>query len=849
MTEENEFKQKMTVGEVTRIFGGLQVRLQGELQSTSIDIRSDEPFVLGDRIWLLEIHKGQWVAMGQVKTETDYFPEPIETGAKQVKVSVETIGGKKEIVTRPVNPDNSLGPKKTVPRDGGTINPAEPSGGIEIVGSPIVGRVLTLRVTAPFTRSDGSQVPGPQITFTWSVNLTRVENYNENTFTLTNEHLNATIRVRASFVNIDGTTYSTSDSVGPVTVRVDNNPPTGSISITGTIEEESIAILNNTVTDPDGINQTTRVIAWRLDGTVIATGSDRVRIPANTAGQELTASFSFSDSLGNPYVFTATPQTVNPRPVTPPPIDPEEPPPPPPDPTALTARVSSVTATSALVTVSNALPNTAVTLRRSDGFSVTASSNANGVRTFRMTGLTSGQRYSATLSSSGRTAVTVSWTASQDLEIVSFEVSNRGQNSATVIAVLRRVPREGGLAIFRLGSVIGIEVGRKRFQRGIRETTISFTYPNLLPNLSYTGFLVIGNLSRSVEIPNADIPTLSPIRVLNVTRSSIEVTTQIIDGFTLGDRIRISYRELGDSEWNSVLISRSNTIRAKFSVPKPLTNYEVRAEVIKGRFRIIPITTKTVTVRTGKATASDVAAVRQWVNELEGLSRASDNLISKLRELERTLINARDHFTNAANTISTIHAIRQIRDGESDVKRAERVGTEIKELQQQVKDAQAKFVALTAAIFGLAGGTLLATGILSVTVSGALSTIAVGSVTVGFGLGATSGVGIVTIAGVTKGAGIGFGLLPSLGGFALFGGVLIAVLGILITLAGAIALPFIKRESRKVSRELDKAIEGVRQDIREILQSPSSPVRIDNDLIKAKELLRALEEESRTPMN
>ena len=169
--------QRMTVGDVTEIIGGLRVRIFGNPAPTSIRLRSDHPLAVGDRVWLVEIDPGIWVSMGPVFTTVDYFPDPIDPIQDPADVTAEDDDGDGVIdVFISTQDDEGDVTKRKIPGlfdpDGEDDAPiVDLSGSVRIVGRLVVGSTIE----AETSFSDGRGGGPESLAYEWTVGTRTAE--------------------------------------------------------------------------------------------------------------------------------------------------------------------------------------------------------------------------------------------------------------------------------------------------------------------------------------------------------------------------------------------------------------------------------------------------------------------------------------------------------------------------------------------------------------------------------------------------------------------------------------------------------------------------------------------------
>jgi hypothetical protein len=167
-----------------------------------------------------------------------------------------------------------------------------PGGLVTISGSWSVGSLLTASNT--LTDDDGLGM----ISYQWKRTGLDIIGATSSTYTLTALDLAQLITVEARYTDGQGTNEAVlSATVGPVTLF--NTPPSGSVTISGTVAEDQILTASNTLTDPDGLGLIT--YQWQRGGVNItgATGATYTQTDADV-GQLINVIASYTDGGATP---------------------------------------------------------------------------------------------------------------------------------------------------------------------------------------------------------------------------------------------------------------------------------------------------------------------------------------------------------------------------------------------------------------------------------------------------------------------------------------------------------------------------------------------------------------------
>ncbi len=169
-----------------------------------------------------------------------------------------------------------------------------PTGTVLIGGSAIQGAVLTASNTLNDPNGNGT------VSYQWRRNGTDIVGAANDNYTLTQDDVGADITVEASYQDQGGFLESvvSPTPIGPV-ANV-NDAATGSVTLTGTPEEDQTLTLATTITDIDGLDSVNYNYQWYRDGVAIAGANNTSYTLTDTdVGAVIRADVSFTDDLGS----------------------------------------------------------------------------------------------------------------------------------------------------------------------------------------------------------------------------------------------------------------------------------------------------------------------------------------------------------------------------------------------------------------------------------------------------------------------------------------------------------------------------------------------------------------------
>ncbi|UOA10521.1 DUF4347 domain-containing protein [Methylobacter sp. S3L5C] len=168
-------------------------------------------------------------------------------------------------------------------------------------------------LTAANTLGDLDGMGTVPITYQWFADGVLITNATAGTFTLTQEQVNKVITVQASYT--DGLNKLEQVLSSATTAITDvNDLPTGTVTITGTAEQNQILTAANTLGDLDGMGTVPIAYQWFADGVLItnATG-ETFTLTQEQVNKAITVQASYTDGLSNPEtkLSSATTAVVN----------------------------------------------------------------------------------------------------------------------------------------------------------------------------------------------------------------------------------------------------------------------------------------------------------------------------------------------------------------------------------------------------------------------------------------------------------------------------------------------------------------------------------------------------------
>ena len=158
-----------------------------------------------------------------------------------------------------------------------------PTGTVTISGTAKQGETLTASNNLADVDGMGA------ITYQWSNGKTG------STITLEQADVGSTITVTASYTDNQGTVESETSSATSVVVKA-NDPPTGTVTISGTAKQGEVLTALNNLADVDGMGAIT--YQWKRGGVAIGTDSNTYILVQSDIGSTITVTTSYTDGEG-----------------------------------------------------------------------------------------------------------------------------------------------------------------------------------------------------------------------------------------------------------------------------------------------------------------------------------------------------------------------------------------------------------------------------------------------------------------------------------------------------------------------------------------------------------------------
>lgn len=165
-----------------------------------------------------------------------------------------------------------------------------PTGSVIITGTPAQNAILTASNT--LADADGLGT----ITYQWQADGETIDGATEATFQLTQDEVGKRITVVASYTDGHGTLESILSAVTALVANVDD-PPTGSVTVSGTATQGQTLTVTNTLADADGLG--TISYQWTAAGSNIngAHGSS-LTLTESQVGKKIAVVASYTDGQG-----------------------------------------------------------------------------------------------------------------------------------------------------------------------------------------------------------------------------------------------------------------------------------------------------------------------------------------------------------------------------------------------------------------------------------------------------------------------------------------------------------------------------------------------------------------------
>ena len=177
------------------------------------------------------------------------------------------------------------------------------TGGPTITGTARVGETLTAN-TSGIADSDG--LSNATFSHQWLADGTAISDATGSSYTLANDDVGKTLKVRVTFSD-DGGHEESLTSVATDAVAAANSPATGDPTITGTAQVgETLTANTSGIADADGLTNATFTYRWLADDADIsgATGSSYTLTPS-VQGNAIKVRVTFTDDNGNQETLTS----------------------------------------------------------------------------------------------------------------------------------------------------------------------------------------------------------------------------------------------------------------------------------------------------------------------------------------------------------------------------------------------------------------------------------------------------------------------------------------------------------------------------------------------------------------
>ncbi|MEY3886194.1 MAG: hypothetical protein RL650_286 [Pseudomonadota bacterium] len=167
----------------------------------------------------------------------------------------------------------------------------KPAGNISIVGTPNLGNIL--QVKSVISDADGLGA----FQYQWRANGLDIKGATASSFLIENAQLGQVISLQVSFVDGHGTKETlVSKSTSPVALK--NNAPTGKVSFTGALKQDSVLQATQTLTDADGLG-TVKYQWFADDQAILGASSAQFQLTEQQVGKIINVVASYVDGIGN----------------------------------------------------------------------------------------------------------------------------------------------------------------------------------------------------------------------------------------------------------------------------------------------------------------------------------------------------------------------------------------------------------------------------------------------------------------------------------------------------------------------------------------------------------------------
>uniref|UniRef100_Q3APA7 DUF4347 domain-containing protein n=1 Tax=Chlorobium chlorochromatii (strain CaD3) TaxID=340177 RepID=Q3APA7_CHLCH len=185
-----------------------------------------------------------------------------------------------------------------------------PTGSVTISGNPTQGQELTA-ITSTLADADGFK---STLSYQWqsssnNIDWSNITGATNRTYTLTNSEADKVIRVVVSYTD-KGNTDESVNSKATRSVTNDNDAPTGTVTITGTIKEGQTLTASNSIVDPDGIPAGTITYQWKAnDENIYGATYATYTLTQEEVGKHISVVASYTDNGGTSESVSSTSTT------------------------------------------------------------------------------------------------------------------------------------------------------------------------------------------------------------------------------------------------------------------------------------------------------------------------------------------------------------------------------------------------------------------------------------------------------------------------------------------------------------------------------------------------------------
>jgi Ca2+-binding RTX toxin-like protein len=167
----------------------------------------------------------------------------------------------------------------------------KPSGNISIAGTPNVGN--TLLVKSVISDADGLGA----FQYQWLANGVEIKDATTSNFLIEAAQLGQLISLQVSYVDGHGTKETlVSKATNPVALK--NNAPSGKVSFTGALKQDSVLLANQTLADADGLG-TVKYQWFADDQAILGANSAQFKLTEQQVGKSINVVASYVDGIGN----------------------------------------------------------------------------------------------------------------------------------------------------------------------------------------------------------------------------------------------------------------------------------------------------------------------------------------------------------------------------------------------------------------------------------------------------------------------------------------------------------------------------------------------------------------------